>query len=111
MTANRIRGAQAVDDFVASAQANGMQIAGRGEVSVQTPFGLRKYDLALRDPGTNELWGIEIKSSEGAFNRFDAPARQQFAADRWVNEYGANVVGKNAELGRMTGSYKILWKP
>jgi hypothetical protein len=88
-----------------------MQIAGKGEVSVQTPFGLRKYDLALRDPGTNELWGVEIKSSEGAFNRFDRAARQQFAADRWVTEFGADVVGQNADLGRIRGSYKILWEP
>lgn len=108
MTANRIAGAQAGDDFIANAEANGMRVAGR-EVSVQTPFGLRRYDVVLRSPATGELQGVEIKSSMGAFNRFDAAARQQFAADRWVNRYGADIVGQNASLGRIQGASKILW--
>jgi hypothetical protein len=108
VAANRIAGAQAVDDFIANAEANGAQVAGR-EVSVQTPFGLRRYDVVLRDPATGALQGVEVKSSVGAFNRFDAAARQQFAADRWVNQYGADAVGQNASLGRIQGSSKILW--
>jgi hypothetical protein len=40
---------------------------------------------------------------------FPFSARQQFAADRWVNQYGADAVGQNASLGRIQGSSKILW--
>ena len=65
----------------------------------------------MRDAVTRQLHGVEIKSSEGAFTRFDEAARQQFAGDRWINENGADVVGywKEQGLDRVESSSKILW--
>jgi len=101
-------GFNAVDDFVAQAQANGFEVVAR-EVSFQTPFGLRRYDLVLRNPLTRATSGIEIKSSMGAMDRWDAAARQQFAADRWINSNGgATAVGGKGPI-RIDSTYKILW--
>jgi hypothetical protein len=104
-----IPGASAVDDFAAQAQRNGFDVVGR-EVTVDTPFGQRRYDLALRNQQTGAVTGVEIKSSEAAFTRFDAPARQQFAADRWLNARGgAEAVGK-LKGTQIDDAIKILWE-
>jgi hypothetical protein len=104
----RIPGASAVDDFVAQATDNGFDVVGR-EITVNTPFGARRYDVVLRNRQTLEVTGIEIKGSEAAFSRFDAPARQQFAADRWLNmQGGLEAVGGHQGL-MIDNALKILW--
>ena len=108
VTTNRELGEKAVDEFIEHIEGNGMQVVGR-EVSVRTPFGLRRYDVVVRNPVSNELEGIEIKSSLGALDRWDAAAKQQFSADRWVNQFGAYAVGKWASIGRIVNTTKILW--
>jgi hypothetical protein len=101
-------GFNAVDDFVTQAQKNGYEVVER-EVSFNTPFGQRRYDAVLRDPVTGRTSGIEIKSSAGAMNRGDAAARQQFAADRWINESGgATSVGGKGGI-TIESTYKIQW--
>jgi len=104
-TLNQLQHEAAVNDFIAKARINGFDVAGT-EVYIQTPFSAagRRVDVLLRNPLTNDLQAIEIKSSLAAFNRFDAAARQQFAADRWINQYGAQSV-----LGWVESSMKILW--
>lgn len=80
------------------------------EVSVNTPFGQRKYDLVVRNRVTGAVTGVEVKSSQKAFERFDEPARQQFAADRWLNrEGGLEAVGKNKGMF-IDNSIKSLWE-
>ncbi len=104
-----IPGTPAVDDFVLQAQRNGYDVVGR-EISVRTPFGQRRYDVVLRDRTTEAVTAVEIKSSRSAFERFDAPARQQFAADRWLmNEGGLHAIGK-ADGTFIDDVIKILWE-
>lgn len=107
--ANRIAGARAVHDFIVQAEANGMQIVGR-EVTFDTPFGARRMDAILLNPETSEIGGVEIKSSLGAFERFDAAAQQQFSADRWINTFGAQGVGRSKDIF-IDNTVKILWPP
>src|SRR5260370_15290617 len=97
------------NDFVANALAKGLSVVGR-RVAVNTPFGMRFIDGVLEDPNTGLNYGVEIKSSVGAFNRNDAAARQQFAADRWINQYGAVGIGQHHGL-KIAGTAKILWRP
>jgi len=99
-----------VDDFIAHAEANGFQLVGR-EVTFKTPFGNRRADVLLMDPRTGRISGFEVKSSVQEFNRFN-PA--QFAADRYINRFGANATGEKAvELGvsELDNMTKILWEP
>ena len=71
----------------------------------------RRYDLILRNRTTGATSGTEIKSSANAMNRFDAPARQQFAADRWINTNGgATSVGSKGGI-TIDSTYKIQWPP
>ncbi|WCJ57960.1 hypothetical protein NXS98_09485 [Fontisphaera persica] len=105
--ANRIAGVRAVDDFIAQAQANGMLVRGR-EVTFNTPFGARRMAVILENPQKGLIGGVEIKSSVGAFNRFDRAARQQFSADRWINTYGATSVGEQSGI-TINNTIKILW--
>jgi hypothetical protein len=109
VTANRAGHERSVDDFCAKAEANGYEVVGRG-TSFHTPFGRRDVDVILRNKTTGEVGGIEIKSSMEAFNRFDEAARQQFAADRWINTGGAQGVG--AASGEVLNyTMKIQWSP
>jgi RHS repeat-associated protein len=109
VTLNKISGDAAVEDFIANARANGMEVAGTG-VYVETPFGNRIIDVVIRDPETGLYYGVEIKSTQGAFDRFDAAARQQFAGDRWINQWGGQVFGQWAgRIPRIEGTCKILW--
>ena len=101
-------GLNPVDDFIAQAEKNGFKVVGR-EVQVNTPFGARRYDVLLRNRSTLKSTAIEIKSSESAFERFDEAARQQFAADRYVNRYGADAVGRFKGT-RIEETAKILWE-
>jgi hypothetical protein len=113
VTQNYLAGEAAEADFIANAQANGFIVSGR-RVSVETPFGRRVIDVVLKDHKNPNLnYGVEVKSSLNALNRNDAAARQQFAADRWINQYGANVVGswRDQGLERIEGTIKILWRP
>lgn len=103
-------GVDPVDDFIAHAEANGFQLVGR-EVTFKTPFGNRRADVLLMDPRTGRISGFEVKSSVQEFNRFN-PA--QFAADRYINRFGANATGEKAvELGvsELDNMTKILWEP
>lgn len=100
-------GARAVDDFIVQAERNGFEVVGR-EVSFRTPFGNRRMDLVLRNLETGKVGGIEIKSTKGAFDRFDKAARQQFAGDRWINTHGADAVGQFEGLS-IDHTMKILW--
>jgi hypothetical protein len=101
-------GSIAVNDFIQQATQNGWNLVDT-EVSFQTPFGLRRYDAVLTDP--NDVnWGFEIKSTEGAFTRWDS---QQFAADRWINtqDDGVTAIGKQLNLkgtGRRIHRYRGL---
>lgn len=53
---------------------------------------------------------VEIKSSLKAFKAFDADARRQFAADRWVNmRGGVTAVGQYKGL-TIESTIKILWE-
>ncbi len=101
-------GSLAVDDFIRQARASGFEVAGTN-VAVRTPFGMRYHDVVLRHRRTQALTAVEIKSSRSAFRRFDAPARQQFAADRWVNKYGEWGLGDHAKLF-IKNVIKILWE-
>jgi hypothetical protein len=102
-------GGTAVDDFAVQAQRNGFDVIGR-EVSVDTPFGRRRYDLVIRDRATGAITGVEIKSSQSAFKRFDEAARQQFAADRWLRTQGGlDATGNNKGLF-IEDAIKILWE-
>jgi len=107
VNANRIAGLRAVDDFIAHAKANGMQVIGR-EVTFNTPFGARRMDVILRNPETGLVGGVEIKSSLRAFRRFDREARQQFSADRWINQFGGRGTGKNSDIF-IDNTIKIFW--
>ena len=102
-------GKAAVDDFIANAENQGFEVVGR-EVTVGTPFGQRRYDLVLRDPATRQTHAVEIKSSQRAFERFDAASRRQFAADRWVVQQGAVGVGAHRGL-EIQSVVKVLWEP
>jgi hypothetical protein len=102
-------GGSAVDDFERQARQHGFEVVGR-EVPVNTPFGRRRYDVVLRDPETGRAHGIETKSSWSAFDRFDQPARQQSAADQWLNQVGgANAVGRYEDL-YIDSVVKVLWE-
>jgi len=107
--ANRLRHEAALDDFIHWAEKYGYDILGR-DVSVRTPFGNRKYDVVIQDKVTRAKSAVELKSTPGAMTRWDAPARHQFAADRWVNEYGADAIGKNKSIGLIEDTIKLLWK-
>jgi hypothetical protein len=107
-TGQRPPGFSAVDDFASKAENNGFDVVGR-EVVVNTPFGQRRYDVVLRDRMTGAVHGVEVKSTQSAFEKFDEAARQQFAADRWVNRWGAEAVGRFKGL-RIEGSSKLLWE-
>jgi len=110
-TVNRIAGLSVEDDFIANAQANGFTVVGQ-HVRVKTPFSpyWREIDVVLRGPNSDLNFGVEVKSSIGAINRNDAAACQQFAADRWINQYGAEAIGKDKGLV-ISGTSKILWRP
>lgn len=102
-------GSTAVDDFAAQAQRNGFDVVGR-QISVNTPFGRRVYDLVIRNRATGAVTGVEIKSSQSSFRRFDKHARQQFAADRWLRSQGGlDAVGKAKGLF-IPNAIKILWE-
>jgi len=102
-------GSSSVDDFAAHAEGNGFDVMGR-EVSVNTPYGQRRYDLVIRNRQTRAITGVEIKSSQAAMARFDAGARQQLAADRWLNTRGgADAIGK-LKGTRIEDTIKILWE-
>ncbi len=105
-------GTSAEDDFCALAEANGLEVI--REVTYRTPFGNRRYDAVLRDPKTGEASGVEIKSSESAMNReTGSDARQQFAADRWINmkgqSGGVSSVGSKGGI-RIKSTYKVQWR-
>jgi RHS repeat-associated protein len=104
-------GIDPVDDFIAQAEANGFEVIGR-EVTFHTPFGQRHVDVLLRNlSNPSQIGGVELKSSLEAFERLEP---QQFAADRYINMFGARATGeKAAELGvvRLDSTVKILWPP
>lgn len=78
-------------------------------MATRVSFCERHIDVVLQDEnGVN--YGVEVKSSLGAFNRNDADARRQFAADRWTNDNGAQPIGQNAKMGQIEGTSKIIWK-
>lgn len=101
-------GLAAVLDFIRAAEKNGFVVAGR-EVVVHTPFGDRRYDVLLRSQVTGKYTAVEVKSSWNAFTRFDREARQQFAADRWLNRRGgANATGRFKRY-HISGAGRIMW--
>lgn len=88
---NRTTGNAAADHVAEQLRDAGFSIAGR-EVSVGTPFGLRRADIVLEING--RFHGIEVKS--GCARR----STEQFAKDRWIDLYGGAAVGPKAkELG------------
>jgi hypothetical protein len=58
-----IPGASSVDDFAAQAQKNGFDVLGR-EISVNTPFGQRRYDLVEKKKGVRVRRRKPEKGSE-----------------------------------------------
>ena len=101
----RLSGARAVDDFVDAARGGGYVLIAT-EVTFRTPFGLRRVDVVMRNPRTNNLHGFEVKSSRRAFRRYNF---QQSAADRWINRMGgANAIGSYSSM-RIQDIVKIRW--
>lgn len=43
------------------------------------------------------------------FKRFDAAARQQFSADRWINTFGAQGVGEAKNI-YLDNTIKVLFE-
>jgi hypothetical protein len=100
--------ADPVDDFIAQAETNNFRVLGR-EVKVRTPFGERRPDVVLQNRETLEIGGVELKSSLREFSRLNP---QQFAADRWINRFGAPTFGTRASqagVQRIDSTVKILW--
>jgi hypothetical protein len=73
---NKLRG-DAFRDFVADAIRQGGNIV-RTEVNVRTPFGLRRYDLEVRDAAGKLLGYVEAKLGTGRLTPWQA------AKDAWV---------------------------
>jgi hypothetical protein len=64
----------------------------------------------VRNQATGAVTGVEIKASRSALDRFDAAARQQFAADRWLRQNGGlDAVGKGNGFF-IEDCIKILWE-
>jgi hypothetical protein len=104
-----IPGSSAEDDFAAKARDHGFEIVGQ-HLRVNSPFGQRDYDVVIRDPVSGRILGVEVKSSVDAFLRNDEAARQQFAADRWLNrEGGLDAIGKGKGI-HIDEAIKILWE-
>ncbi|QDT64699.1 hypothetical protein V22_19400 [Calycomorphotria hydatis] len=104
-----IPGSPNVDDFVENARRNGYDVFGT-EISVRTPFGLRRYDAVIRNRQTGSVLGVEIKSSRAALTRFDKAARQQKAADIWVRMNGGlQAVGKGIDI-MIDDVISLYWK-
>jgi hypothetical protein len=103
-------GIDPVDDFIAQARANGYEVIGR-EISVLTPFEMRRVDVVIRNPTTGATGGIELKSSDAEFRKFKP---EQFSADEWINRFGARTTGQNARaagIRNLNYVVKILWPP
>jgi len=103
-------GLDPVDDFIEHAKANGYEVLGK-EISFKTPFETRHVDVVIRNPLTGKIGGVEIKSSAEEFAKLKP---EQFAADRWINRFGAKAVGKNAKAAGVTSidhTVKIQWPP
>lgn len=109
VTASRAAHEAAVADFVAAAEASGMEVLGTN-VTVYTPAGKRILDVVLRKPATNAVTAVEIKSSAGAMTRWGWFARRQFLADCWINAHGAVAVGEKSHIGLIHNTVKILWQ-
>jgi RHS repeat-associated protein len=102
-------GVDPVDDFIAHAEANGLEVVGR-EVTFRTPFGLRRADVLVRNTETGKIHGVEVKSTDAEFDKLNP---QQAAADKWINAQGARATGQKAkDLGitRIEGMVKIRWE-
>ncbi len=102
-------GIDPVDSFIEEAERNGFEVLGR-EISVKTPFETRRLDVVLRNSETGQVGGIEIKSSMEEFLKFK---KEQFAADRYINQTGAEAVGENARAAgvrRIDSVMKVLWE-
>lgn len=104
-------GKDPVQDFIEHAKANGFEVVGEGEITVETPFVNRRPDVVLRNPQTGRVGGVEIKSTPREFAKRNA---SQAAADRWINTFGARAVGRNAEnagVKQLDYMMKIQWPP
>ena len=104
-------GKDPVEDFIEHARENGFEVLGSGEISVETPFCLRRPDTVLRNPMTGRVGGVEIKSTPEEFAKTNP---SQAAADRYINTFGAKAVGKNAEeagIKDLDYMMKIQWPP
>ncbi|HXI13733.1 MAG TPA: RHS repeat-associated core domain-containing protein [Thermoanaerobaculia bacterium] len=102
-------GLDPVEDFIVQAEANGFEVLGR-EISFKTPFETRRIDVVLRNQATGQVGGVEIKSSLAEFSKLK---KEQFAADRFINQRGATAVGENARqagIKRIDSVMKILWE-
>lgn len=67
--------------------------------------------MLLRDPETVKVSGVEVKSSRDEFDRF---IPSQFAADRYINRFGARATGKKArdiQMKQLKSITKVLWEP
>lgn len=102
--ANRLGHERAVQDFVSKANSKGYNVVGT-EVTFATPLGNRRLDVVVENLATGKIGGVEIKSTMGAFGRFDP---LQFAADRWINTFGAKAVGRFDGLV-IHDTIKIKW--
>lgn len=79
-------------------------------VYATTPFGDRVIDVVLKHSQTGKIGGIELKSSSSEFYKFRA---DQFAKDRWINQFGADTYGQEATAGKVTRidyTMKVLWE-
>jgi hypothetical protein len=98
-----------VEDFVGFCARNGIEVVAT-RVNVRG-FTRREYDVVIRSPNDRTLVGVELKSTE---NAFETPVIRQELNDYVTNRFGAQAFGKRAEEAGINGewinvTYKIFW--
>jgi hypothetical protein len=91
---NYVRGLFTAKDFGQELRNQGYVIY--EEITVNTPFGQRRYDIVIRTP-QGRYHAVEVKKGGAARNR------HQRYSDDYVNRYGATVVGRKAQRLRIKG--------
>lgn len=80
----------------------GWEVLGRGEVTFRTSSGQVRADLVVRNPATNRIYAVEVKTGLTA----------ELSANQWANyaQFGTELVtpvGANAVLAGLTGGVPI----
>jgi choice-of-anchor C domain-containing protein len=105
-------GQRSVDNFILFMRQNNVEVVA-SEIFVRSPFQPigRRFDVVLRDPATQQLVGIEIKATSGAFGRLN---RAQALSDTVVLRFGSRAFGARARAAGIEGEpihnvYRIQW--